>query len=106
MTTITSIATLDAELDRHGITATLTPAGHIHLNTTTIPDHIRDWITTNRPLTLDWLTFHCHTCHADAHVYDSDGTPHCTTHMPTTDPAIAAAITTLTATGPLTIETP
>lgn len=42
-------------------------------------------------------------CHDDAHVYDTDGTPHCTTHMPTTDPAIAAAIRTLTTLDHITI---
>lgn len=102
--TITSIATLDHELDRHSITATLTPAGRIHLNTTNPPDHIVTWIKTHRQLVLDWLHHTCHTCHDPAAVYDTDGTPHCTTHMPEQDPAIQAAITTLAALGQLTIE--
>lgn len=106
-TTITSIATLDTELDRHGLTATLTPTGNIHLNTPTPPAHIATWIITNRHLVLDWLHFTCHTCHtpAPAAAFDTTGTPHCTTHMPKQDPAIAAAIHTLAALGQLTIET-
>lgn len=104
MNTITTLADLDRHLDHHGLTATLTPAGRIHLNTTHPPEPIRQWIAGHRALVLDWLHFRCHTCGLDAAVFDSHATPWCKTHMPPTDPAIRAAIVTLAALGPLTLE--
>lgn len=92
MTTIRTLADLDHHLDHHGITATLTDNGHIHLDTDHPPNHIRDWIAAHRDLVLDWLTFHCVACGLDAIVFDTAANPWCETHMPITDPAIRAAI--------------
>ena len=104
MTTISTLADLDRHLNLHNITATLTAAGRIHLNTTHPPEPIRQWITHHRQLVLDSLAFTCHHCHHEAAVFDTTGTPWCETHMPATDPAIRAAIVTLAALGPLTLE--
>lgn len=101
MSTIRTLADLDRQLDLHNITATLTAAGRIHLDTTHPPDHIRQWITQHRQLVLDSLAFTCHHCHHEAAVFDTTGTPWCETHMPATDPAIKAALTTLATLGPL-----
>lgn len=103
MTTIRTLADLDHHLDHHGITATLTDNGHIHLDTDHPPNHIRDWIAAHRDLVLDWLTFHCVACGLDAIVFDTAANPWCETHMPITDPAIRAAIATLNTLGPLTL---
>lgn len=104
MSTIRTLADLDRQLDLHNITATLTAAGRIHLDTTHPPDHIRQWITQHRQLVLDWLNFTCVRCGLDAIVFDTNAQPWCEQHMPITDPAISAALVTLAALGPLTLE--
>lgn len=104
MSTIRTLAELDRHLDHHGITLTLTPAGRIHLDTDHPPNHIRDWIAAHRDLVLDWLNFTCVRCGLDAIVFDTNAQPWCEQHMPITDPAISAALVTLAALGPLTLE--
>lgn len=95
----TTIEVLEAD----GITLTTTPHGTIRAHGPLL-DHHRTLITTHKTALLDYLNFTCLTCHGDAAVFDSDGTPWCETHMPATDPAISAALVTLAALGPLTLE--
>lgn len=104
MTTIHTLADLDRELDRANITLTIDGNRIAATPPDTATPEIRTWVAANRQLVLDWLNFTCLTCHGEAAVFDSDGTPWCETHMPATDPAISAALVTLAALGPLTLE--